>query len=203
MNELFKEIEYLIPRLPGWCDVEKANVMANLVLGLRPKISAELGVYGGRSFFPMAMAHKHLAYGTCIGIDPWSNEAATEGYTGANKEVWKNDDLERIFNMFDKTRIELGVGNVTQIHRKKSDDVEPPKFIGLLHVDGQHTEQAVRDVQRYASNVLIGGICVMDDLGWSNDGDQPVLRAVSELENLGFIELYKLGTGAVFQRVKP
>ncbi len=78
----------------------------------------------------------------------------------------------------------------------------PMQEIDLLHIDGQHTEQAVKDVDRFARNVRRGGICCMDDIEWANDGDQQVKAAVERLKELGFVEKYPVGTGAMFVRTK-
>lgn len=202
MKQLFKTIEELIPTLPGWCDVEKAQTLAALVIALRPKVSLELGVYAGRSLFALALAHKHLGHGIAYGIDPWDNVAASEGYTEANRDWWMKQDLEALYRATIEKTLELSIGNVTSIVRRKSDDFEIDKPIDLLHVDGLHTEQAVRDVMRFAPKVPVGGIVVMDDTSWQNSGDAPVARAVDTLKKMGFQSLYLLGTGEVFQRVK-
>lgn len=202
MKELFDQIERLTDTLHGWCEVDKAQRLAAIVLALRPAVSVEIGVYGGRSFFGMALAHKHLGHGVVIGIDPWSNDAASEGYDGENLKSWSSCPLEAIYQHFQKKCFDLAVQNVIQIHRVKSDDFEISPYIDLLHIDGQHTEQSMRDVQRYASKVRVGGIVVMDDIGWRNGADAPVSRAVDRLLDMGFVRLYPLGTGEVFQKVK-
>jgi hypothetical protein len=46
--------------------------------------------------------------------------------------------------------------------------------------------------------VRVGGLLFADDLNWTGGG---VLRAVAKLKTMGFIELYRLDTGAMFQRV--
>lgn len=188
--------------MPGWSDLEKAQRLASMVVAIRADVSIELGVYGGRSFLGLAAAHCAMAHGTAIAVDPWSNAAATEGYIGENQTFWKNNPLEQIYQGFLKNMRDAEVMHRVQVLRQKSDDVTPPSKIDILHVDGQHTQQAVVDVQRFAINVRVGGFAVMDDVTWANGGDQPVMRAVDELKRLGFVELYPLGTGAVFQRIK-
>lgn len=201
MNGLFADIEKVVSPLPGWCPVEKSIRMGAIVLALNSKVSVEIGVYGGRSFMGMALAHKAMGTGLLIGIDPWKNDAAMAGYDGANREFWQRNPLEQIYRDFMALIYSTGTQNVTKILREKSDDVLPESEIDVLHVDGQHTEQAVTDVKRFAANVRIGGIVIMDDLSWTNGKDLPVLRASKALEALGFQVLYSLGTGGVFQRL--
>lgn len=200
MTELFQNIENITPALDGWGTSNKSQTLAAMVISLRPEVSVEIGVYGGRTFFGLALAHKCIGYGMAIGIDPWNNSAASEGYEGDNLEFWKTCPLDTIYESFIKKVSEFGVQNVTTIHRMKSDDAPVPEEIGVLHLDGQHTEQAVRDVIRFAPKVHVGGIVIMDDTTWKNGEDAPVHRAIEELKAMGFKELYPLGTGAVFQR---
>jgi predicted O-methyltransferase YrrM len=202
MKQLFEQIEQLTPTLPGWCDVNKAQTLAALVIALKPSRSCEIGVYGGRATLAMALAHKLIGKGQVVAIDPWSNDAATEGYVGENREWWANQDLETIYKGFIKKSFELSVSNVLMVMRHRSSEVSIPWAIDLLLVDGQHTEEAERDVIKFAPNVPVGGIVVMDDTGWTNGDDAPVARAVELLKTMGFVSLYPLGTGEVFQRVK-
>ena len=204
MKELFEQIESLVPTLQGWTTVEKAHHLCALVVALKSKVSLEIGVYDGRSFFAMALAHKKLGHGTVIGVDPWSPAAACEGYSGENGKFWQATPLELYYNNVQDKIHKLGVQNVSIIMRQKSDDVDMSVIptLDVFHCDGQHTEQAVRDVKRFAPKVRVGGVCIMDDTGWSNSGDMPVRRAVDQLKSMGFVSLYPLGDGEVFQRVK-
>lgn len=202
MKNIFDHLAEIIPTMHGWGEVEKAQRMAAMVIALNAETSAEIGVYAGRSFLGLSMGHAYIAKGTAHAIDPWTNEAAAAGYEGANETFWKGLPLEVIYQCFVKSLEQTESNHRVVIHRKKSDDVEPPKIIDILSVDGSHTEQAVTDVKRFAANVRIGGVCFMDDEGWQNGNDKPVQRAVKELTGLGFIRLYTLGTGGVYQRIK-
>jgi len=85
------------------------------------------------------------------------------------------------------------------LHRLPSRHVEPPPGIGLLHIDGAHDNVAIQDVVRFAPQVVIGGLVVLDDLNWSGGA---VTRAAIRLEQLGFRFLYPIGTGAVYLKVR-
>lgn len=182
----------------GWCSVEKAHTLASVILATHPMTVVEIGIWAGRSLIPMGMAVHHVKVGKVIGIDAWSKEAATVGLEGANLQWWQTVPYEDIYRQFINSLHRFGVSQVVEIHRSKSDDVQPPDNIGVLHVDGGHTIQAIRDVQRYACNVRRGGFCFMDDVGWTGGG---VASAVNELERLGFQKLFDLDTGGLFQRV--
>lgn len=203
MRTLFQQIESVCPLLHGhqWGGMEKPQVLAAMVVSLRPEVSVEIGVFGGNSFMGLALAHKYIGHGIAVGIDPWNNAAACDGYEGENLEYWKRVNLEEIYQDFKRNVFEQSTSNVVRIEREKSDNVVVPQNIGLLHIDGQHSEQAVRDVRRFAANVRAGGIAVLDDTGWQNGSDAPVQRAVALLTRMGFCPLYKLGSGEVFQRL--
>lgn len=207
IDHLFNQIvdEFGENRIPGWCPLEKAMDLASTVVALRPKISIDIGVFGGKSLLPMALACEAVGNGVVIGIDPWDIAASTEGYTGENANWWGKLDHEGIYQGFMANVDRLGLKNRVAIERAKSDDAAVPKIIDLLHVDGQHTDQAVRDVKRFATKVRIGGVVCLDDLEWQNDGVKSVELAVAALLPLGFVELYRVsqpnGSWGMFQRI--
>lgn len=201
MNTLINDIDVFLERnRHGWTTREKAHTLASIVVALRPSVTVEIGVYAGRSAISMALAHRFIKHGRVIGIDPYSNEAAQEGYEGDHKKWWAEMvDLEKIFLLFNSLVHDTGVGNHLTLIRKRSDEVDDITEIDLFHNDGQHSEQAVRDVMRFASKVRVGGIAVVDDIHWPGGG---VMNSVTKLWDLGFIKLYDLDGGAVFQRIR-
>lgn len=193
----FQEIEQLIPKCHGWCSVERAMVMASAVIAMRPAVSVEIGVWGGRGVIALALAHK-LVGGKVIGIDPWDREASIVGQTGENLKWWSSVNHEEVYQDCIKRIGDAGLTHCVEIIRAKSDDVTPPKEITILAIDGNHSDQAMRDVNRYAENIVLGGIVFADDLQWDGGG---VLKSVERLTEMGFRKLYDLDTGAVFQRI--
>ena len=128
-------------------------------------------------------------------------QVSVEGQTEADAQWWKSVDHEKLYQDYLKLLSEAGVEKVVHTHRMTSDEafsIVKGAPIGLLHVDGNHNEQAFRDTMNYTPLVQRGGICVMDDTGWSGGFVQ---RGVDYMNGIGFVELYKLGTGAVFQRL--
>lgn len=201
-GELFRQIEESNARLKdwGWCDLQKANALAAMVVALRPKLIVEIGVYGGRSLQAFAVALKNLGAGRVVGIDPWSKEAALEAMNDpANVAWWSHLDYERVYRICMENLSVSGVNDFVSIIRQRSDDVDPSGWVlDILHVDGSHEETAFRDVTRYAARVRVGGMCVCDDIQWVSGAPK---RGVEWLLANGFVELYPLGTGAVFQRI--
>lgn len=197
-DKLFEQIVDVHSRVTGWCPVDKALVLASLVVALRPKCIVEIGVWGGRSLLPMAMAAEAINCGTTVAaIDPWDPKASTEGYEGKNAEWWSTRDHNAVYESFVTHVMQLGLAGRVTIFRARSDDLEPPPEIDLLHIDGQHSDQAIRDAERFGSRVVPGGFCVTDDDDWSGGGPK---AALSKLEQLGFVRICGLGTGSLFRR---
>lgn len=208
-DALMTEISVVLKDGGEWCDLEKAHALAAMVLALRPRAVCEIGVWMGGSLVPIALALRGLrdldiAAGRdpvrrrAVAIDPWSKDASCAGQDGADMAWWASVDHDVAFAAF-RARLERhGLVEIVDVVRARSDDAPVPDGIGLLHVDGNHAEQATRDVARFAPAVVAGGILVLDDLSWRG-GHVRAARAVAE--GMGFRELYPLGTGIVMQRV--
>lgn len=199
MSDLFARIEHVRAQVPGWCTPEKAQALAALIIGYRPKVVLEIGVFGGSSFFPMAMAMSHLGEGIVIGCDPWDKNVAIAAQVEQESRDWWHDcDLEAIHKDFIQRISAWGLNDFCVIERLQSKFLRPPANMGLLHVDGAHNDESVRDVVRFAYSVVRGGFVVLDDLGWIGGG---VSRAEARLLQMNYVKLYNIGTGAVYQKL--
>lgn len=221
-SELFAKIEVDLPNGGQWCTPYKAGTLASLIIGLRPTTIVEIGVWMGGSLVPMALAMKALASAgiesprprKVIGIDAWDPKASVQGQRNANEQWWGSVDHDMAFRTtrerLEAHRIDYAVYEVPRLpnpglvelwHCPSSDvprNVVIDLDIDLLHIDGNHAEQAIADVEIYARRVQVGGICVMDDIHWEGGH---VENACTRLQRQGFTHLYDLDTGAVYQRV--
>jgi len=200
MKELYAQISDWMDANPdGWCSKEKAMALVGCILAIRPTTVLEVGIWSGKSFIPMAMALRHLKIKGCIiGIDPWKAEASVEGIEGEHKKWWSEVDHERIFKQFTESLVTTQVAPWTKVFRCRSDEWPIPGdlLIDLAHIDGGHGDfAAVYDVTHLAARVRIGGLLWWDDLTWST-------KASSMQPTLGFVELFRLDTGAMLQRIK-
>lgn len=158
--------------LEGWCAEQKAGMLIDLVLKSKPEIIVEIGVWGGKSLIPMACALKANKKGTIFGIDPWSANASVDGVTNqSNKAWWESIDHEAImWGLIDK----IGKFNLIdqiQLIKGTSKDVDPIYEIDILHIDGNHTDEAsYLDVTKWVPLVKQGGLIIVDDLTWSENG---------------------------------
>jgi len=221
LSALMSDIEQALPDGGDWCSLEKAQTIAALVVGLRPRVICEIGVWMGGSLIPMLMALRELRDADAsagrpviarraIAIDAWSPDASTIGQVEADGAWWGAVDHEAAFAAFSARLDQHGVRDLCEVIREKSDDVDveerferfgpsvgPFVAIDLLHVDGNHGEQSIRDVSRFVPFVRVGGVLVLDDVSWSGGH---VRRALEVATELGFRELYPLGSGVVMMR---
>lgn len=197
-TDVFRRIEQITPKLSDWTSIDKAHTLASLVIALRPALTIEVGVWQGSSLVPMALAHRAIGFGRVIAVDPWDKMASIQGQQ--NKEDadwWAGVDHEKAYQLFVTVLAEEGLSKFVEIVRARSDEYTPPDGVSLAHIDGNHGDQAISDVQKFAPKMASGGIIVMDDLNWFGGG---VKRACAALESMGWIEYAPLGTGSMWRR---
>jgi predicted O-methyltransferase YrrM len=202
-KKLFSLICTTIPTMDGWTTLPKACALASLTLAIKPITAVEIGIWAGRSMLPVAMALKTIGSGIITGIDPYSPQESAKSEVGANADWWGSADHQAIKQKFLSFVRYFQCEQFVRHIEKPSDEVEWTKAIQLLHIDGSHTDQAVRDAERFGKHVTLGGIVVMDDINWVMGG---VLRAIDTLEEMGFVEVVRrTGNGEdwnIMQRVK-
>lgn len=205
MISLLQQIEKLVPQCEGWCSVAKAHALAATVVALRPALTVEIGVWGGRSLLPMALAHKFIGKGQVIGIDPWSAQISAIDQPPGHREWWGKADHRAVYLGFLGMAQQLGLNTRVVVWKTPSDEATPPTNIDILHIDGSHCAQALRDAQRFAVNVRVGGILCLDDISGDEtpkEWKENVGRAAEFCKSVGFVELYRMDTSAFYQRVK-
>jgi len=194
-----KELIELNSKLMGWCPIEKAISLFNLVLAHRPITIVEVGTFGGRSAIPMMMACKLSGRGIVHCIDPWSPQASLEGQVAdVDRKWWGDLNHEIIYQGFVNQVQKNGLEKQCEIHRMKSSEFDPPASICVAHLDGNHGPDAFDDTLKYASRVNQGGYVILDDLNWTGGY---VTKSAAWLKDNGFLELHPLGTGALYRKM--
>lgn len=182
MNSLLSlKITDFVPHQNGWCTVEKALEMAGLILESKPAVVCELGVFGGRSLIPLAMALKENEFGVAYGVDPWRTEVAMRGNTEqADKDWWRDVDLHAIHKECVKSVWEYGLDEYCCLIRSTSMMARPLfSKIDWLHIDSNHsTETSLYEVHAYVPIVSTGGYVVADDIDWVTV--QPALQYLND-----------------------
>jgi len=176
------DLEYIknvVPELHGWCTVEKAIQLYNLVLEHTNPLCVELGVFAGRSFLPLSLGATYKG-GNAIGIDAWSKEACEQGINDiANTEWWNKIDYDFFYDYTKKVLHDAILSNTTKLIRSKSVDAVSQfesKSISVLHQDSNHSELvSVEEVNLWYDKVKIGGHWVFDDTDWSTTQTAQIL----------------------------
>jgi predicted O-methyltransferase YrrM len=173
--EKYKKLVFINQKkIPGWCSKEKSLKMMDLIYNTKPNICVEIGVFGGSSVYPTAMALKFLKNGILYAIDPWTNEACIVGYqkNDPNYICWNEIDLEKTYkdfkSMLEKHNI-TPLCNVMRMTSEKAVNFFEDNSIDILHIDGNHSEEiALLDVKMFLSKVRKGGYIWFDDANWTS-----------------------------------
>lgn len=183
--------------LQGWCSVEKMSVLIDLILQEKLRIIVEIGVFGGKSLIPMAEALKINQEGKVFGIDPWSPVEALWGIKNReNRIFWGQIEYQEIYEDLLKKIEQLGLEEHIVLICSTSAKAEPIEEIDLLHMDGNHSLEAINhDVAKWVPLVRKGGVIVLNDLDWTEDKKQICAEAVHWLnENCEKEREYKSGS---------
>jgi predicted O-methyltransferase YrrM len=157
--------------LDGWCSEEKASILIDFVFLLNAQTIVEIGVFGGKSLIPMAFAIKELGNGKVYGIDPWTSAASVEGMDGANKEWWGKLNHDAILKKLRTKIAQFDLQKQIQLIRKTSVNAPAIMDIDILHIDGNHSDEAsMIDVNKWVPLVRKGGLIFFDDINWNNAG---------------------------------
>jgi hypothetical protein len=164
----------------GWATKEKALALIDCVRKSNSRLSVEIGVFGGKSFIPLALAHKEMKAGYAIGIDAWNHKACLEGINDPeNNAWWKSLNFKDIY-----------YSCVEAIERYDLDDYAclckmtsltfgillPDNSIDVMHQDSNHSEEvSCAEINLFASKMKSGSYWIMDDTDW------PTMLAAQEL----------------------
>lgn len=177
-------------QLEGWCSYHKASILVDLVLLIQAETVVEIGVWGGKSLVPMAYALKELGRGKAYGIDPWQAVESVQGMDGVNKEWWGQVDHDAILRGLRRKILDFGLQDNIVLVRDTSTGAAPIPNIDLLHIDGNHSEEAsCADVEKWVPLVRKGGIVILDDITWIDSTTKGSTRRAVELMNKYCIKL--------------
>lgn len=174
----------MMDHLTGWCSKDKGGVLFDLVIRYQPKVVVEIGVFGGKSVVPMAMALKANGFGMLYGIDPWSSQQSTMWLEEeTNKEWWTTVDHEGILKgLIDRIHA-FELEDQIQLVRASSEEAPLIEGIDILHIDGNHSEESSYfDVTKWVPLVKKRGLIILDDVHWNENGKYTTAKAVSWLD---------------------
>ncbi len=155
--------------LQGWCSTPKAMLLYSLVRAHRPNAIVEIGIYGGRSIVPMAVAARDNGRGYVAGIETWSADGAKQYRTNIGNDFWWTTvDFTRLKRDFHAFLAAHDLDAIVKVIEAPSDRAHYLfDEIDMLHIDGGHsTFGAAQDVVNYVAKVRRGGVIVYDDINW-------------------------------------
>lgn len=199
-QKLADQIIKAIDKMEGWCTNEKALYLAGLIIDRAPSKVVEIGIFGGRSLIPMAMAMKAARSGEVWGIDPWSVSAATEGDNGTvNDQWWAGLDLEKIYTGFISEVIKNGLTKDCRWMRCKGEEAIHyfrKGSVDILHQDSNHSELvSCRQVEQWEKKMSKNSVWVLDDTDWPSQA-----KAMDLIISYGFVPIHSTGQYMAFER---
>lgn len=161
---------------------------------LRPRTIVELGVDRGESYFAFcqAIAENNIS-ARCFGIDTWQGDAHAGEYDETTFDEVSSHHaanyaaFSTLLRMtFDDARAQFADGS-----------------IDLLHIDGLHTEAAVRhDVYSWLPKLCAGGILLLHDVNVRSRGFG-VWKVWDELQQRGRGWTFDIGPGLALWQKTP
>jgi len=136
--------------------VDHLSFAYDLVAAIRPKLVVELGVYNGLSFFTFCQSMiEHDIDGVAYGVDCWEGDEHTDAYDDSIYE----DVADHAREYYRGSTYLLRMFFNEALQHFQEDSVE------LLHIDGLHTYEAVKeDFTNWYPKVKPGGIVLFHDV---------------------------------------
>lgn len=184
------------PRVYGvgaWTD--NVHFAYDLVAATKPRLLVELGTDRGESYFAFCQSAAENATGTrCCAVDTWRGDEQAGGYdeTTFREVTQHNARRYAAFSTLLRCTFDAALERFA------------PGTIDLLHVDGFHTEEAVRhDLSGWLPKLRPGGILLMHDVA-VRVRDFGVWKVWEELQEHGRSYTFSIGAGlGVWQKPPP
>lgn len=175
---------YVQDMFDGWCSMQKADFMLDLILTHKPKKVVEIGVWAGKSLINMARALRANGLGKIYGIDPWDSNASVEGIEDEGSQYfWRIVDHGQIYRGLVNQLEVCRLTDYVELIAKTSEAAPPIEEIDILHIDGNHCEEpSLIDVKKWAPLVKKGGFIIFDDMLWVENNKFTTQKAVEWLD---------------------
>lgn len=207
--------------IPGMCDDDKLRALLEVGRHAVKGDIVEIGSWWGKSAFILSRISRWFDIGKLLCIDPWANDHLIQGEAlvdSGSAQVDANEAL-KVFQIgmlpFNANHINYLRATSAQAvaHYKNDTLVRTDVFgcteysgrISILHVDGNHTYDAVKaDIELWTGLVDDGGWIIIDDYVWPY-GDGP--RRVSDeflLRNYARVtSAFVMGSALFVQIISP
>jgi hypothetical protein len=209
----------LFQLVPGECGYPKLEALAAIFRWMPRGDIVEIGSLWGRSAVALAFLSRHYGIGSLLSVDPWRTEEVHQGIPAVDA-VFDEVPMDDIFDAFRmnlapfqgrvnyaRTRSSEAASRYSRTRCFATEDFGRTIYTGviaLLHIDGNHALEAVRqDIFSWRSFVRPGGWIVFDDYCWSF-GDGP-RTAANEFcaEFKANVAVEFVAGGALFIQIGP
>lgn len=164
-------INEIVENLPGWCTAEKAGILYDLVKNSDAQLVVELGVFGGRSLVPMALACKDKGSGKVIGIDSWRKDESLHGTNAPeNNEWWEKLDFNSIYKIAKAAILTNGLLDYAELIKTSTQQYaghNSDESIDIIHQDSAHNVETItEELELWIPKLKTGGYWIADDTDW-------------------------------------
>ncbi|MBP7253294.1 MAG: class I SAM-dependent methyltransferase [Alphaproteobacteria bacterium] len=184
---------HVVTPIVGQSHFLKLATLAMLAADFPEGDCIEIGVAAGRSlvFFSLLMQYYHL--GVTVGIDPWTNFSIKQDVSSLDAKmleeqaVWDRGVQTLHMTLLPYARQDLAFVRQTSAEAYQHyasqrlmgtqplGPIQTAGRIGVLHVDGNHTEEkATEDLALWTPHLVPGAWVIVDDYLWDY-GDGPRL----------------------------
>lgn len=153
--------------ISGWCSNEKAHILMDIVRDHQCKKCIEIGVFCGKSLFPIARALKRSTMGKVYGIDAWNFSDATKGLNKEDVSWYSNLDFNELHqqtkNMINKYELKKHCKLIRKTAKTAVNDFEDGT-IDFIHFDGNPSEEYItEDVLAYFPKLKDRGLIFLNN----------------------------------------
>ena len=184
INAPSRNFQPMLVGLGAWTD--HLHFGYDAVAVLRPQLLVELGTDRGESYFCFCQSAAENNTGTrCFAVDNWRGDLHVGGYDQATyrQVVAHNEKHYREFSTLLRSDFNEALARFEE------------NSIDLLHLDGLHTEAAVRqDLEHWLPKLKPGGILLMHDVTVRNRSFG-VWKVWEELQTRGRSFTFEMGPG--------
>jgi hypothetical protein len=209
----------LVDAIPGMCGEEKMVAVMEAMRHAPAGDVVEIGSWWGRSAALFVWLARRYEVGKLLCVDPWQVEALMQGEPMVDAAS-AEQDTEEALRIFEINLAPLAQGQLNYLrapsvqgaaHYRASRAVTTEAFgateyegrIGVLHIDGNHSEPCVAaDTAAWTPLVVPGGWIIFDDYDWTfGDGVKRVADAFVEA-NARRIACSFMGGPSMFVQLK-
>lgn len=207
--------------IPGQCTDEKLAALCAIFQDAPKGDVVEIGSLFGKSAYVLNRLASRFTIGATIAVDPWNMEFSVQRDSPSYlQELSPSWDWDLVFAGFLLTMQACATPPFNYIrasssrawtHYERASAIESEEFgrtpisglISVLHIDGNHDEQCVReDFTLWSRRLAPGGWLIFDDYEWSH-GEGPRKIGDWAIANLAErIHRHFVAGGALFLKIE-